>query len=90
VDQLLRSLSTLSADGFLDTVPDTLDTGLEAPDYSFLIRFMNGSESEITVGGKNAANQRYVARPGRNVIYLMGDWRLNNSAKTFVDLTSPS
>lgn len=90
VDQMLRSLSTLSADGFLDVVPDTLDTGLAAPDYAFSVRFMNGSESEITIGRKNAANQRYVARPGRNVIYLMGDWRLNNSIKTYADLTLSS
>lgn len=90
VDQMLRSLSTLSADGFLDVVPDTLDTGLETPDYAFSVRFMNGSESEISVGMKNTANQRYVARPGRNVIYLMGDWRLNNSIKTYADLTLSS
>jgi hypothetical protein len=88
VDQLIGSLSTLSADGFLDTVPDTLDTGLAAPGHAFTVRFMDGSEVKIAIGGVNDANQRYVTRPDRSAIYLMGDWRLNNSAKSYADLTS--
>jgi hypothetical protein len=90
VDQLLRSLSTLAADGFLDEVPDTLDTGLADPDHAITVRFMNGAEAGILIGKLNDANQRYVTRPDRTAIYLMGDWRLNNSAKTFAELTSPS
>lgn len=90
VDQLLGSLSTLSADGFLDAVPDSVDTGLSAPGHRFTVRLMDGSEAEVLIGETNDANQRYVTRPDRNAIYLMGDWRLNNSAKSYGDLiTSP-
>lgn len=87
-EQLVRFLSTLSADGFLDDPADTVQTGLEDPEYSVVVRLMNGSESGIVVGGKNASNQRYVSRPDRQVVYLMGDWRMNNVAKKYDDLVA--
>jgi hypothetical protein len=81
VEQILKALSTLSADGFLDDPPDTVDTGLASPDYIFSVRFMNGSEARVLVGKKNDRTQRYVSRPDRDAIYLMGDWRVTNAAK---------
>ena len=86
VEQILKALSTLSADGFLDDPPDTVDTGLASPDYTFRVRFMNGSEARVAVGKKNDRNQRYVSRPDRDAIYLMGDWRVTNAAKKALEL----
>lgn len=89
VDQLLKTASTLSADGFLDAGADTAHTGLEAPPYSFTIHFLDGSQAQVDIGEKNGKNQRYARRPDRNVVYMMGDWRVTNLAKKYDDLVQP-
>jgi len=89
VDRLMKALSTLAADGFLDAGADTVATGLESPDYTFTVRFMNGSEARVEVGKKSDTNQYYVARPDRRAVFLLAEWRLNNLAKTPEDLITP-
>lgn len=86
VDQLLKAASTLSADGFLDAGADTARTGLTTPAYAFTIRFMDGAEARVAIGEKNGQNQRYAARPDRDVVYTIGDWRVTNLAKKYDDL----
>jgi len=80
-ESLLETLGSLSADGFLDAAAaDTVDTGLENPSYRFSVRFLNGAEADLDVGGKNERNQYYVSRPDRDAVYLLSQWRIDNLA----------
>jgi hypothetical protein len=88
VDELLRVLSRLSADGFLDASTDTLDTGLADPRYTVRVAFMNGSEASLAVGNQNSDRQHFAARPDRDAVYLLGEWRVNNIVKPYEDLVT--
>jgi len=84
---LVQSLSDFSADQFLDTPSDTLKTGLDHPDYQYTLRFMDGTEASVRVGGKNDRNQYYAERPDRTgAVYLLSEWRLTNVKKTVEEL----
>jgi len=84
---LVQSLSDFSADQFLDTPSDTLKTGLDHPDYQYTLRFMDGTEASVRVGGKNDRNQYYAERPDRaGAVYLLSEWRLTNVKKTVEEL----
>ncbi len=85
VDQVLRSLSTLSGDGFVDH-PDTVDTGLEAPALTATVRLMNDEERTVRFGNKNDHNQRYASRSDRDAVYLVGQWRVDAFDKKAKDL----
>jgi len=84
-----RALSRLNADGFATDLPDTVDTGLDRPEYTYTARLLNGTEWTLAVGGKNDRNQRYVSRPDRNAVYLLGDYRLGPLRKRASDLMMP-
>ncbi len=86
VDDLLRGLGTLDADAFADGAPDTLDTGLENPGTTIVVRFDDGTEKEILIGNENGRNQRFVARPGRRVLYLLGQWRVDRLVRDYDSL----
>lgn len=88
-DQLARSLGNLAADGIVDALSDTLDTGLAAPTHVFTVRLMNGAQESVQVGKKNDRNQYYVARAGKDVVYTLGEWRLTNLAKKIEELAAP-
>ena len=86
VDELLRSLSKLDADGFADGA-DTLDTGLDKPEYTLQLEFQSGEEAEIRIGAKNDRNQHYASRPDRPGVYLVSEWRVKRFAKKPGELT---
>ena len=84
---LVQSLSDFSADAFLDNPSDTMKTGLDHPDYQYTLRFMDGTEASVRVGGKNDRNQYYAQRPDRaGAVYLLSEWRLTNVKKTVEEL----
>ena len=84
---LVQSLSDFSADAFLDTPSDTVKTGLDRPEYQYSLRFMDGTEARVAVGGKNDRNQYYAQRPDRpTAVYLLSEWRLTNVKKTVAEL----
>jgi len=86
-ETLLETLGTLSADGFLEGgAADTVDTGLETPVYQFMVRFQDGSEAGLRVGGKNERSQYYVSRSDRDAVYLLSQWRIDNLAARPEDL----
>jgi len=84
---LVQSLSDFSADQFLDNASDTVNTGLDHPAYRYTLRFMDGTETSVAIGGKNDRNQYYAERPDRpGAIYLLSEWRLTNVKKTVAEL----
>jgi hypothetical protein len=84
---LVESLSDFSADAFLDNPSDTVKTGLDHPAYRYTLRFMDGTEAGVAVGGKNDRNQYYAQRPDRpGAVYLLSEWRLTNVKKTVEEL----
>jgi len=86
-DAVVQSLSDFAADQFLDNASDTVKTGLDHPSYRYTVRFMDGTESSVLVGGKNDRNQYYAQRPDRpTAVYLMSEWRLTNVKKTVEEL----
>jgi len=89
VTTVLRTLSRLNADGFATDLPDSVDTGLDAPELTYTARLLNGTEWTVAVGGKNERNQRYVSRPDRDAVYLLGEYRLTPVRKRARDLLAP-
>jgi hypothetical protein len=83
---MVQSLSDFAADAFLDNPSDTVHTGLDHPAYRYTLRFMDGTEASVAVGGKNDRNQLYAQRPDRPAVYLLSEWRLTNVKKTVEEL----
>jgi hypothetical protein len=85
-EALVRALSTLSADGFLEAGADTVDPGLDPPADVYTVRFLNGTSAEVHLGAANDRNQVHARRPDREAVYLVGSWRAEAIAKTVEDL----
>jgi hypothetical protein len=86
---VIRGLSRLNADGFAMDLPDSVNTRLQTPELTYTARLLNGSEITLAIGAVNDRNQRYVARPDRDAVYLLGEWRLNTVRKRAKDLLEP-
>jgi hypothetical protein len=86
-NEVVQTLSTLSADGFFEGSPDTLDSGLGSPEHRFTVRLADGSESSVAIGKKDDRGQYYAVRSDRPTIYLLAEWRVTGLAKPVSELT---
>lgn len=84
---IIAVLSRVTADGFLDE--EGVDTGLDPPAHRLIVNLYDGSKEILDLGGINESKQYYVSIPGRNVVYLLGEWQVNNFLKSPGELTIP-
>jgi hypothetical protein len=86
VDQLLNSLSRLSADDINDE-PDSAMVGVAHPDTVLTVTFQDGLSQTLSVGRRTpGTGQRYARTSKAPTVYLLAEWRIRSFAKTADDL----
>ncbi|HON10559.1 MAG TPA: DUF4340 domain-containing protein [Chitinispirillaceae bacterium] len=85
IDQLLNSLSRLTATDF-ETTSDDSALGLLNPELSADIAFSNGSSKKVIFGTKDSANRYRVKAEGKDVVFLINEYEFNNINKDAASL----
>lgn len=76
---IARMLSTLIADAVIDSV-SMEQAGLNDPAMVYSIK-AGGEEYAVRIGRQTDQGQRYASRPDRNMVFLLGEWRLGTIRK---------
>ncbi len=86
VTGILEKLAALTATDFQDEpLPDT-ETGFDSPELGVTISFTNGSSRNILFGKKNSDNKYWVKTDGKEQVFLIGEYTVNEVNKTLDDL----
>ncbi|MBN2288841.1 MAG: DUF4340 domain-containing protein [Candidatus Glassbacteria bacterium] len=82
VDQMLRSLGTLRADGFQDTTLTDQELGLDSPSYRLAVSLSDGREVQLEIGREFKENFFYARKPGEEQVYTLARYRLDQIMKS--------
>ncbi len=88
VDEILSKLSTLTASGFQDSALADTAMGFNSPELGVTLSFNNGSSRNVVFGKKNGESKYWVKTDGKNQIFLIGEYYVNQINKTLDDLKS--
>ena len=80
VNRLASSLSKLRTRDFSDT-KDVKKCGLEKPEGMIKATLKNGQVKVLLIGMNKNKNDRYVKRPDRETIFIIGKWKVDNIYK---------
>ncbi len=86
VEGILEKLASLNATDFQDAaLPDTA-MGFDKPELGVTISFKNGSSRNVIFGKKNSDNKYWVKTDGKEQIFLISDYTVNQINKKLNDL----
>ncbi|MBN1758078.1 MAG: DUF4340 domain-containing protein [Chitinispirillaceae bacterium] len=86
VNGIIEKLASLSATDFQDEALADTATGFDSPELGVTVSFNNGSSRNIIFGKKNSDNKYWVKTDGKDQVFLIGEYTVNQVNKTLDDL----
>ena len=86
VNGVLEKLSTLTASDFQDEVIADTAMGFDKPELVVTVSFNNGSSRNIIFGKKNSESKYWVKTDGKDQLFLITEYNVNQINKKLEDL----
>ncbi len=81
VQQMVSTLATLRAGGFVDSLPPADTLGLTPPQFTVRVQLADGSSQALEVGKETADNLFFCRVPGKEQVYTLARYRVDQVRK---------
>jgi len=86
--QMIATLSSMRASTFVDSLPAADGLGLDPPQFTVRVSLADGSTQALEVGKETANNLFFCRVPGKEQVYTLARYRLDQVRKRPEELTA--